>query len=219
MNAHICVYDFETDGTNPNTCQPVEVACIFLNKDTLDIIPGSNFSSGMKPIGIDTPEYFTDETMSTIKWHAKLRKCSPENIIETWKNNPEPNIVWELFVNHVNKYNRENKQWTAPIASGINIKNFDNIISNRLNEKYKITRLFNHEIIDLRDIAFLTLVWDRSLKSRSMDSLRDYFGLAESEAHTALADVMDEAKIISRYLKYFKNSFSKNKFRGCFKEQ
>lgn len=213
----ICSYDFETDGTNPNICEPVEVACIFIDNYTLEIIPSSIFASGMKPPGIDNDEYFTDDKMSTIRWHAKLRKCSEQDIITKWKSYPPQETVWGLFVDHVNKYNKKGQQFTAPISAGMNIRNFDNIITNRLNDKYNIPRLFNHEVIDIRDIAYYTLIWDTSLNSRSMDSLRQYFGMEESEAHTAEADVKDAAKIIARYLNYFKSGFRKDKFRNCFK--
>jgi DNA polymerase III epsilon subunit-like protein len=216
----ICVNDFETDGTNPETCNPIEVACVMIDPFTLDIIPGSEFSSDMRPEGIDDLDtYLTEERISTIKWHCKLRNCTQEQLLEKWKNSPLPEVVWNLYVQHVEKYNKGKTQYDAPIASGINIINFDLVITKRLNEKYKIKRLYNHEIIDLRHIVHMLLVWDTGLKSRSMDSLREYFGMAKSAAHTAIADVHDEAMIISRCLKYFKSGFRKDKFRNCFKEE
>lgn len=217
----ICVFDFETDGKDPNTCSPVEVGCVMIDPYSLEIIEGSEFNSYIKPEGIDSPEYLTGEEgekrLETVRWHAKLRKCSEQDILDKWKNAPLLEVVWQLFVAHVEKYNKEKTQYEAPIAAGMNIKNFDLVIVSRLNKKLGVKRLFNHEIIDIRDISLLLLIWDNTLKSRSMDSLRSYFGMAESEAHTAIADVKDSALIISRCLKYFKAGFRKDKFRNSMK--
>ncbi len=213
----ICVYDFETDLPTPDTCNIVEVACVIIDPFTLEVVAGSEFSSNVRPEGIDDLEtYLTDDRLKTIAWHCKLRGCTQEELLTKWKESPLLEVVWPQFVQHVEKYNKGKTQYDAPIASGINIVNFDLIISNRLNEKFKIKRLFNHEIIDLRHIAHMLLVWDSSLKSRSMDSLREYFGMPKSAAHTALADVRDEAMVISRMLRYFKAGFKKDKFRNSF---
>jgi hypothetical protein len=221
MLKHICVFDFETDGKDPNTCNPVELACVMIDPYSLEVIPGSEFDSYMRPEGIDKEDYLTgvegEKRLETVKWHAKLRKCSNEEILDKWKNAPLPEVVWPLFVAHVEKYNKTKSQFEAPIAAGMNIKNYDLFIVSRLNEKFGIKRLFNHEIIDIRDMALFLLIWDNTLKSRSMDSLRNYFGMAESAAHTAIADVKDSATIITRCLKYFKSGFKKDKFRNSMK--
>jgi hypothetical protein len=214
MKNPICVYDFETDGTDPLTCQPTELACEIIDQYTLEVIPNSKFESLMKPEGIDSEEYFTDDVIKTIAWHAKQRKCTSEEIIEKWKNAPNQETVWKLFSEHVNKYNAQNQQYTAPHAGGMNIKLFDNTIADRLNEKYKIVRMFNHESIDLRELAFYWLVWDNSLPKRNMDALRIYFGMPPSEAHTAGADVSDCGQMLIRFLKYHKALFKKDKFRN-----
>lgn len=188
-----------------------------LDPNTLEIIEGSQFSSDVKPENINSPDYLTDERVKTIEWHAKMRGVTKEDIINKWANSPNLDVTWQLFTEHVDKYNKSKTQYDAPIAAGINIINFDLIISNRLNERFKVKRMFNHEIIDLRHIAYYLLIWDSTLKSRSMDSLRTYFGLEKSAAHTAEVDVKEEALIISRCLKYFKAGFRKDKFRNSMK--
>lgn len=217
MKNPICVYDFETDGKFAEICQPVELACVMIDQYTLEIIPGSQFESMMKPEGIDSPEYFTDAVMETIGWHARLRKCTNEEIIEKWKGAPNQETVWRLFSAHVDKYNRDGKQFTAPHAGGMNIKLYDNIIADRLNAKYKIGKMFNYESVDIRDLAFYWLVWDYSLPKRNMDALREYFGMPPSEAHTAWADVSDSANLIMKFMKYHKALFKKDKFRNSMK--
>ncbi len=216
----ICVFDFETDLPTPETCNATELACVIIDPFTLDIIPGSEFNSKIRPEGIDDlATYLTDDRIKTIAWHCKLRGCTQEELLKEWAEAPLLEVVYPQFVQHVEKYNKGKTQYDAPIASGINIINFDLIIIKRLNEKFKIKRLFNHEILDLRHIVHLLLVWDNTLKSRSMDSLREYFGMRKSAAHTAIADVWDEGMVISRCLKYFKSGFRKDKFRNCFKEE
>ncbi len=214
MRNPLCSYDFETDGTNPLICQPVELACVIVDQYTLEIIPNSTFESGMRPEGIDKEEYFTDDILKTIDWHAKLRKCGRQDIIDKWKAAPNQETVWRLFSEHVNKYNKKGEQFTAPHAAGMNIKLFDNPIADRLNQKYKINKMFNHESVDLRELALYWLVWDYSLPKRNMDALRAYFDMPASEAHTALADVLDGTQMITRFLKYHKALFKKDKFRN-----
>ncbi len=212
----ICVFDFETDSADELTCSPVELACVMIDPFSLEIIKGSEFSSNVKPEGIDNPDYFTPERESTIAWHCKTQKVTKDVLLEKWKTSPHIEVIWPLFVKHVEKYNKSKNQWDAPIASGINITNFDLVIAKRLNEKMKISRLFNYEIIDLRPMLFNLLIWDNELKSRSMDSLRKYFGLKSDGAHSALIDVKQEALIVARCMKYFKANFKKEKFKNSF---
>lgn len=230
---HFIVYDFETDGVNPNICSPVQIAAIAIHPYNLEIIESSTFHSFMKPerdivitdeetgesktktITIDNPEYFNKEINDTIDWHAKIRKCSRDEIISLWKAAPPTELVWKNFSSYINKYNPKKTQFEAPYAAGMNIRNFDSIITERLNTKYKIGKMFHHEYTDIRDWAFHALVWDTELRSRSMDNLRKYFGMSSENAHDALQDVKDSAKIICRYLQFFKNTFNKTKYKGC----
>lgn len=214
----ICNFDFETDTANPETANPVEVACHIIDQFNLEVIRGSEFVSKIRPEGIDSPDYFTEERNSTIAFHCKLKKCTKEELIEEWKSYPLEKDVWQLFVAHVNKYNRGATQWDAPIPAGQNIINFDLPIIERLKKKYGTNRLFNHEVLDLRHISFLFLIWDTNLRKRSMDSLRDYFGISGENAHTAMKDVEDVGLILCRFLKYCKSGFSRSKFKDSFKK-
>jgi len=212
---YYCVYDFETDGKDPETCNPVEIACVMIDPYTLDIVEGSEFSSGIKPKGIDKEGYFTEERNETIAFHAKHNNCSSEDIIAKWKEYPEEKVVWKMFSQHINKYNTSGTQWDAPIPAGMNIINFDAIIVNRLNKRHKIERMFNYERVDLRDVAFLWLQWDRKLTKRSQESLLKYFNMDSSGLHTALVDTMNTANLISRFLKLHKRLFAQIQFQGA----
>lgn len=216
---YFVVFDFETDGVNPETCQPVQLACIFIDPYNLEIVEGSEFCSYMKPIGIDTDDYLTDDVRKTVQWHSNNMNCSVEEVLEIWKNAPLQKNVWENFVQHINKYNPKKAQYSAPVAAGMNIRNFDLIIAKRLNEQYKVKKLFSYEVVDLRELFFYSLVWDTGLRSRSMDKMRDYFGLKHVNSHDALQDVKDEAIFVCRYLQFFKNTFNRqpNPYKGCMK--
>jgi DNA polymerase III epsilon subunit-like protein len=219
MKVPIVVFDFETDGKNPEECNPVEIGALVIDQYSLEPIKGSEFVSNIRPEGIDDPGYLTEARLDTIDWHCKLKNRTRNDLIEEWKTYPRENVVWNLFSKHVDKYNKGGTQYTAPVSAGMNIRKFDNHIVDRLNKKYKISRMFNYEDIDIRDIAFLTLCWDYTLKSRSMDSLRKYFGLDDTNAHTALKDVWDSTSILCRYLKYFKNTFHNKKFRDSMRPE
>ena len=218
MNPFI-VFDFETDGVDPYVCQPVQLACLTIDPNSLQIIESSKFCSDMKPEGIDDIDEYLGNTkrMDTIKWHSKIQKCSVEDVIERWRNATPQSTVWKNFVQHVNKYNSKGRTTTAPVACGMNIKNFDLPIANRLNSKYKVNKLFNYKSIDLMDIFYQTLVWDSEIKSFSMDNMRKYFGMEDTGAHDALVDVEDTAQFIIRYLQFFKNTFNRqpNPYKGC----
>lgn len=218
MNRHIVVYDFESDGVNPNECNAVELACVVIDPFTLEVIPNSEFCSDIRPDNFDDKDYLSDERLDTIKWHCKIKNCTQEQLLAKWDESPRLDVTWNLFVQHVNKYNKTNQQYDAPISAGMNIRNFDNIIADRFNKKFGITKLFNHEVIDIRDLAFYWLCWDNTLKSRSMDSLRKYFGISGENAHSAMKDVNDSAQIICRFLKYHKALFTKDKFKNSMKE-
>ena len=55
--------------------------------------------------------------------------------------------------------------------------------------------------VDIMDNVFLWTEGDPSVRSISMDSLRERMGLSTENAHDALQDVKDEANIFIKLLK------------------
>ena len=54
----ICVFDFETDGTNPEQCSPVQIAAVMIDPLNLEIIPNSEFNCNFKPEVMENdPQY------------------------------------------------------------------------------------------------------------------------------------------------------------------
>ncbi len=44
----ICVFDFETDGANPNVCSPVQIAALIIDPIKLEVVPNSEFNLMLK---------------------------------------------------------------------------------------------------------------------------------------------------------------------------
>jgi DNA polymerase III epsilon subunit-like protein len=217
------VFDFETDGKDPNTVNPVELAAVPVEPRTLSVLRDETFSVTMKPDGIDNDDYFTKDRMDAIKWHAKCRDVTTDEIIEMWKNGLNPKTAWENFVQYAKQYNirkTRNQYWVEPIAVGYNILNFDLVIAKRLAATYDTNLPFSTvKKVDLMDLVF---TWFENLPEPAnlkMDTLRPFFGLPdEGDAHEALNDVLQEATILTRFLGFHRRQATVAKFKGAFNE-
>lgn len=233
MKNYICVFDFETDGIDPHNCQPVQVAACMLHPKTLDIVADSYFSSFMRPEGVDTDAYTSNnKTMETVAWHAKNYDTTVSEILKTWREAPEPQQVWQDFANYLLKFNVNQSRkmhFSAPIRAGMNIRRFDNIIADRLCAKYGMVdkdgtqKIFNRrDVVDIMDFCFYWFENMAEPNSYAMDNLRQYFNIVHDDAdgpsHDALVDVKDEAVLIQKFFRLhrrlaptikFKNSIGK----------
>jgi hypothetical protein len=210
----------ESDGKDPETCQPVQLAAIMYHSRKLTPLRNGTFNLVMKPEGIDKDEYFTDSVMETIRWHAGNYECSTDEIIAKWKKGCDQKFAWQQFVRFIKRFTKNDKVFHAPIPCGIYIKGFDLPITDRLNEKYKIPNFF--WLRDAIDIIPLCFIWFENLKDSPhnfrMDTLRKFFGLPEVNAHDALQDVRDEAEVIRRFLLLTRQFSPKVKFKGALHE-
>lgn len=222
MINRLCVYDYETDGAKPEECQPVQLAACIIHPVTLDIIEDSYFSTYMRPDDIDDEDYY-EKHLDTITWHAKNYKTTPEAIFKIWKDAPDQKTAWNNFTSYLAKYNQnpsKPNRFGAPARAGMNIRRFDNVITDRLCKKYGNTikdeqSLFHpRDTVDIMDFA---LYWFESLpepQSYNMEALRKFFGLKTDIQHDALNDVKDEAWIIRRFLKLHRNLAPRVQFRN-----
>jgi len=239
MKNFICVYDFETDGANPEVCEPVQLASCIINPATLQIVENSEFSSFMRPDNIDDEDYYEDHK-DTIMWHTKnyvdgfseMKSSDQEKeakkIFQKWKDAPTQNQVFEEFSRYLSKYHTTQKRqsmFTAPIRAGHNIRNFDDVILFRkceqfglLNTKKTDVKIFHpRDSVCIKELAFL---WFESLpepKAYNMDELRGFFGMSAHGAHDALNDIRDEALIIQKFMKLFRLMTQKVKFKDSMK--
>ena len=115
------VLDFETDGVNPETCQPIQIAAIVLNPRNLQVYPGAEFNSYIKP------DFKTLDTRA-----LEINKIKIEDLEQA----PNPKVVWKSFCKFVNQYDViHEKDKYKPIPVGYNLQ-YDLTIANRLNKLY-----------------------------------------------------------------------------------
>lgn len=221
----ICVFDFETDGSDPRICSPVQIAAVIIDPIHLEIVDDSEFNINFKPEVLENTTNYQYET-DILDFHSKVKECSKEEVLKAWYKYPKQEQSWKMFVNYLDKYHsRSSKksQFSAPIAAGYNINRFDLHIVDRLSNKYgnlnkeKRTDLFYpRDVIDAMNLMFYWFESNNDLKSYTLDSVRDYFGISKVGAHDALKDVKDTAEIIIRFLKLHRKLGQKIKFNKAF---
>ena len=226
LTKKICVFDMETDGSDPNFCSPVQISAVMVDPVKLEVVSGSEFNIFCKPEVMEETADYKYET-DILSFHAKVRGCSEDDIYKQWQEYPSQEVAWKSFVSYLEKYHcfggKKKSMFSAPIAAGYNIHRFDLKIVNRLCLKYKNyepkeknSNIFHPR--DVLDIMNLVFYWfeSTSLKSYSLDSIREYMGLSKEGAHDALKDVQDCAKILIRFLKLHRNLSQKVKFKDSF---
>lgn len=221
----ICVFDFETDGSDPKVCSPVQIAAVIIDPIKLEIVPNSEFNIFFKPEVLANDENYT-YTTDILDFHAKVRGSSKEDILNEWKAYPSQEQSWKLFVNYLSMHHtRSNKksQFSAPIAAGYNINRFDLPIIDRLSRKYgnvnkeeRSDVFFPRDVVDIMNLIFYWFEHNNDLKNYTLDSIRDYLGINKEGAHDALKDVKDCAEILIRFMRLHRNLGQKVKFKGSF---
>jgi len=217
----IICFDFETDSPDPETCNPTELAAVPIDPDSLEIKKDQAFQINIRPEGIDEDSYWTKERQSTLKWTAETRGMSTEEVVSMWKSGVAIKLAMKQFHAYCKKYNVAKKkgQWfPEPIPAGYNITGFDLKILARCMKKAKLSSpLSTVNRLDAMDNLFW---WFENLHEPvnfRMNTWREFFELeAHGDAHEALSDVIDEAKIITRFLKFHRRQASVKKFKGAF---
>jgi len=201
-NRDYIVFDFETGSRNPNKTQPTQLAALALDGRNLSL--KGTFNSEIKPILNDDEAIaagFDPIEDGALKVTNKTREALAEA--------PSLKSVWTKFCKFVDQYNWKGEPFFAPIPVGYNIVGFDLPIINRLcrefgpwDEKREGQKLFSRVYkVDLMDNMFMWTEGDPSIKSISMDTLRERMGLSKENAHDALQDVKDTANIFIKMLK------------------
>lgn len=221
----ICVFDFETDGSDPDSCSPVQLAAVIVDPINLEIIPNSEFNIFFKPEVLENNDQYK-YTTDILDFHAKVKGCSKEDVFNQWLKYPRQEHSWKMFVDYLDKYHTRNSkksQFSAPIAAGYNIFRFDLRIIDRLSHKYKNTNKENRsdlfyprDTVDLINLIFYWFENSNDIKNYTLDTIRDYLGIDKTGAHDALKDVKDTANIMIRFLKLHRNLSKKIKFKNSF---
>lgn len=221
-----CVFDLETDGANPDKCSPVQIAAVIVDPLRLEIIPDSEFNVNLKPEKLDEDPEYKYADSDVLDFHAKVKGCSKEEVLQLWETHPSQSHAWKLFVSYLEKYHtRSDKKscFSAPIAAGYNINRFDLRIIERLSQKYnnlnkegRSSLFYPRDVVDVMNVIFYWFESNNELKNYTLDNLRDYLGISKVGAHDALKDVRDTAEILIRFMKLHRNLGKKVKFRGSF---
>ena len=196
------VFDFETGSRNPRKTQPTQLAALALDGRNFKL--KGSFNSEIRPVLDDEKAIemgFDPLEDEALKITGKTREALAKA--------PMPKTVWKKFCNFVDQYNWKSTQFFAPIPAGFNIIGFDMIIVDRLCKAYGpydkdrgqqklLNKIYK---VDMMDNMFMWTEGDPSIKSISMDSLRDRMGLSKENAHDALQDVKDTANIMIKFMK------------------
>lgn len=220
----ICVFDFETDGANPDKCSPVQLSALMVDPVKLEIIKDSEFNVNLKPEALDKDANYAYEDSDVLEFHSKVRGCSKETILNSWKQYPTQEQGWKAFVSYLDMYHTRSEKkscFSAPIAAGYNINRFDMRIIERLSTKYnnlnkegKSSLFFPRDVIDLMNLVFYWFENNNEIKNYTLDTLRDYLGISKDGAHDAIKDVQDTANIMIRFMKLHRRTSAKVKFKG-----
>lgn len=216
-NRDFIIFDFETGSRNPHRTQPTQIAAIALDGRSLKV--KGEFNSEIQPIfdnekaislGLDPIE---DEAL-------KITKKTKEKLAEA----PSLKSVWNKFTKFVDQHNWKGDSFYNPIPVGFNIIGFDMIIINRLCKEFgpwdkerEQQKLFSKVYkFDIMDSIFAWTESDPSVRSISMDSLRQRMGMGTEKAHDALQDVKDEANIFIKLMKTHRAVYQNMNFDKAF---
>jgi len=220
----ICVFDLETDGANPDVCSPVQIAAVIIDPFRLEIVKDSEFNITLKPAALEEKAEYSYEDSDVLDFHAKVRGCAKDKILSDWHSYQKQEHGWKMFVSYLDMYHTRSDRkscFSAPIAAGYNINRFDLKIVDRLSQKYKnlnkegkSSLFYPRDVVDLMNIVFYWFEGNNELKNYTLDHVRDYFGLSKEGSHDALKDVTDTAELLIRFMRLFRNTSSKVKFKG-----
>ena len=202
-NRHLIVFDFETDGKYPATCNIVEIAAIPIDLRNLSILTDDVFEVVVRPKELEDSKnnqyYETHE--DTINWHANQRNVDPSQIYKKWSEGVPEKEAWGLFCEYVEGYATGTKWDLMPIPAGQNIRGFDLPICERYGNKYKKLKFNKRDVFDLMDLTRIWFVFTPDApEGLNMDALREFFGLSSYGAHTAKQDVLDTCHLINKFL-------------------
>lgn len=214
IHSNICIYDFETGGTNPKKTPVLSIGATILDSSSLEIL--DEFYSLVKPDDKDI-KLIEDKALSVNNLTlAQINEAIPEK------------IVWSDFFTFVKKYQNGSSVWNCCIQAGFNIASFDMIILDRYCKKYNCydkkedrPNLFRpFPIFDVATIVSSWFFFEKEPQKLNLSAIASHLGLDTSGAHNALEDVFLTSKILIRFLKFQRNIMGKyrNKIKGCFEE-
>lgn len=215
------VFDLETSGPNPVTAQPLELAAVAVHSRSLNIIPGSEFCTLIRPTDVDS---VSDEALSINKLCVGEGKTGglPYNPDRDTLKAPPLDIVWDQFAAYLKKHNWKNNSWGAPVPVGYNIIGYDLVIFDRvcrdLNKHWDKERqqntLFNSfSKVDLMHTCWMFFEDDPKVPNIKLSTICELCGIPAANAHEALVDVKNSATLLIKFLNLHRRISKKIKWK------
>ena len=199
-NRYSIVFDFETDGKSPDTCNIVQIAAAPIDLRNLTILKDDIFCLDVRPDEMVNADYY-DKHEDTIKWHASIMGNTVEDVMDRWRLGYSESDAWEEFARFIKNFSKGSKWDSLPIPAGQNIRGYDLPICDRYAKKYKGLGFSKRDSFDLMDFTRIWFMFDpRAPSSLSLDTLRDFFGIDKAGAHDARKDVLDCCHILLKFL-------------------
>lgn len=162
-------------------------------------MPNSEFNIKMKPENFDLLE---DEALNiTGETRERLNEYQ------------ETSVMFPTFIKYLEKYNKKDNVYNAPIPMGYNILGYDMPILNRYCKKYKVgwdkTRQCQGVLSQVYSYDLLQHMWFwfeniNDIPRLKLSTILEYMGASEEKldgAHDALNDVKNAAEVIIRMFK------------------
>jgi DNA polymerase III epsilon subunit-like protein len=229
LNNTAIYLDFETAGLpifkDGKTIlpQPVQLAAVAIDLNTLTFTKNDVFSSYMRPI-FDDDEALKFGVGPIQDKALQINHTNREMLAKA----PETKVAWSKFVEFVKRYSKGNGPYTRPIAAGFNTIYFDMPIIDNLaagcynfgpGKDGKNTLFHVRDHFDAQKLLPMLIGHFPDLTSFSMDTMRTLLGFKDTgRSHDARIDVIEGAALLCRILQFFRKVATPSKFTGSFKD-
>ena len=211
-NNRICVYDYETGGTNPLTTPILSIGAVIVEPTDLKII--DEFYSLSQPDDKGFAKIQDGALAVNNLTREEIKKAVPEK------------IVWGDFCSFIGKHKKGTSMWNSPIKCGFNTSGFDDIITEIYCKKYGPydkkegrSKLFKpFPSLDLSQLMFSWFENESEPFKMGLTSIAEHLGIDTSQAHNSLEDSRMTALILIKFLKFQRNIMEqyRDKIKGCF---
>lgn len=197
---NICVFDFETGGRDPHTCEIVQIGAVVINRNSLKI--QDEFKTLMRPNNFDALE---DKAMQV---HGITR--------EQLEAAPTEQTAFPIFARWIQKFNtrKDKNSFGAPIPCGWGIDGFDMPIiaryckqhgfwDNKWNNQSLLNPIFTFDC--MKHVWFWLRANADTPENIKLGTVLEYMGVPKDEiasgAHDALWDVKWTAQVAIKLLR------------------
>lgn len=216
----------------------MQICAIVIDPRRLEIVPGGEFKSFMKPP--TTFEAIDPKTKTVAKFdyiphpkslefHAKVRGCTTEEVLLKWNSAPSQKAVWEGFMKFCERFHGDTKRKSAstfPVLVGWNNISYDNPIFDRMCERFGYTDKSGSQNVrrenNTIDLMTMWKTWTENnpdIEDARFDTARKYLGMKLEGGHDAIKDVHDGAALFIRLMKLQRYCASKTTFENSFAEK